>query len=81
MLVYFTPSYQKIPFPLWHKFYGVQLHVLCCVTNPIRVDPHSKGTSIEDMNPVKDYQTGASILYTLRWHSHFISVTERSTSE
>jgi hypothetical protein len=51
----------------------------CCVTNPIRVEPHSTGTSIEDMNPVKDYQTGASILYTFRWHLHVIFVPERSS--
>ena len=31
MLVYFNPSFQRIPFPLWHKFYGVQLHVLYVV--------------------------------------------------
>jgi hypothetical protein len=31
MLVYFNPSFQGIPFPLWHKFYGVQLHVLYVV--------------------------------------------------
>ncbi len=28
--VYFNPSFQGI-FPIWHKFYGVQLHVLYVV--------------------------------------------------
>ncbi len=31
MLVYFNPSFQGISFPFWHKFYGVQLHVLYVV--------------------------------------------------
>ena len=76
MLVYFNPSFQGITFLFGTSFMEYSYMFICCVTNPIGVDPHSKCTSIEDVNPVKDNnQTGASILYTLRWHLHFIFVT------